>query len=101
MDEVVVKHQLGFDEAVAHLFALALHLMQRYESPFVPLELITELVDWDAATMGTVVDACVEGEPIVFGALQAEWMFDGDRPAYGESEARFVGIRQAPQDSAR
>ncbi len=94
-----MKHELGFDEAVAHLFALALHLMERYESPFVPLELLAELVDWDAETMGAVVDACIEGEPIVFGALHAEWMFDGDRPAFGRSGARFVGIRPATRSS--
>lgn len=96
MDEYAVKHAPGLDEAVAHLCALALRVMQRYESPFVPIELLAELVGWDAETMGAVVDACIEGDPIVFGALQAEWMFDGDRPAYGASGARFVGIRPAP-----
>lgn len=95
MDENVEEHEVGLDEAVAHLCGLALRLMQRYESPFVPIELVAELVGWDAETMGAVVDACIEGDPTVFGALQAEWMFDGDRPAYGASGARFVGIRPA------
>lgn len=95
LDDVVVAHELGLDEAVAHFCASALCLMQRHKSPFVPLEAVAELVGWDAETTGAVVDACIEGEPVVFGSLQAEWMFDGDCPAYGASGARFVGIRPA------
>lgn len=94
--EVVGTHELGLDEAIAHLFATALRLMHHHQSPFVPLEVVAEMVGWDTDTIGTVVDACIEGEPVVFGSLQAEWMFDGDRPAYGASGARFIGMRPAP-----
>ncbi len=91
-----MTHELGLEEAVAHLYPAALTLMERHKSPFVPLEVVAEVVGWDMETTGAVVDACIEGEPIVFGSLHAEWMFDGDRLAYGTSGARFIGIRPAP-----
>ncbi len=78
---------------MAHLYATALCLMERHKSPFVPLEMVVEMVGWDEETTGAVVDACIEGDPFVFGSLRAEWMFDGDRPDYGGSGARFIGIR--------
>lgn len=91
-----MTHELDLDEAIAHFYATVLCLMQRHKSPFLPLEVVAELVGWDMETTGAVVDACIEGEPVVFGSLRAEWMFDGDRPAYGASGARFVGIRPDP-----
>ncbi len=83
----------GLDEAVAHLCASALRLMQHHKSPFVPLAMVAELLGWDRETTGAVVDACIEGDPVVFGSLRADWMFDGDRPEFGASGARFIGIR--------
>lgn len=97
MKDVTDSRELSLDEAVTHLYGTALRLMQRYKSPFVPLDVVAELLRWGVETVGTVVDVCIEGDPVVFGSLKAEWMFDGDRPAYGASGARFVGIRPAPQ----
>lgn len=91
----------GLDEAVTHLYDAALQLMQRYGLPFVPLDVVAETLDWDAETMGAVVDVCVQGAPVVLGMLVADWMFDGDRPAYGESGARFIGIRPSPDSQTR
>lgn len=93
-------HATGLDEAVTHLYDAALQLMQRYGLPFVPLDVVAEALEWDPETMGTVVDVCVGGDPVVLGMLIADWMFDGDRPAYGESGARFIGIRPSPDSPA-
>ncbi|MFN2555946.1 MAG: hypothetical protein ABR592_03615 [Nitriliruptorales bacterium] len=98
MKDLDDAHELGLDEAIAHLCATALHLMQRHKSPFIPLEVVAAMVGWDAETAGVVVDACIAGEPVVFGSLRADWMFEGDRPAYGASGARFIGIRPVVQN---
>ena len=88
---------LGLDAAIVHLYGATLTLMERYTLPFVPLEVVRETLGWDAAAMAAVVDAAVDGAPVVLGGLVGEWMDDGDRPSFGRHGVRFLGIRPAPQ----
>jgi hypothetical protein len=88
-----VDRSLSIDEAVTHLYDAALRRMQRHGIPFVPLELVRDDRGWDEATTGDVVDAAVTGQPVVLGMLTADWMADGDRPAFGVSGMRFIGVR--------
>ncbi len=80
-------------DLVNHLYETALRLMRRHRSPFVPLEVVRAELGWDPAELGQVVDVCVRDRPVVLGALVADWMFDGSRPAFGAEGARFIGIR--------
>ena len=84
------------DAAVVHLYDAALRLMRHYAIPFVPIERVREELDWTTDDVAAVVDGCVRGAPVVLGALVADWMFDGEQPAFGTSGARFIGIRPAP-----
>ena len=86
---------LDLDDAIVHLYGATLALMERYTIPFVPLEVVRETLGWDDQAMTTVVDAAVDGAPVVLGGLIGEWMDDGDRPAYGGAGVRFLGIRPA------
>lgn len=90
-------HPHGHD-FVAHLYVTALSLMNTHRQAFLPLNTVQETLGWDDDLLGSVVDHCVEHAPAIAlpGAptqLSAEWMDDGDRPAYGRSAVRFIGIR--------
>lgn len=87
-------------DLVAHLYAAALRLMNEHRQGFVPLNAVGEALGWDDDTLGQVVDHCVEEAPSITlpgapSALTADWMDDGDRPAYGRHGTRFIGIRPA------
>lgn len=94
-------HQSDRDhDMVAHLYAAALRLMNEHRQAFLPLNAVQELLGWDDDVLGEVVDHCVEQAPAITlpgapTALVADWMDDGDRPAYGRSGVRFIGIRPA------
>ena len=81
------------DVAIAHLYGAAMQLMQKYSIPFVPLDVIREAADWSDEELGAMVDACIEGEPVVLGGLVADWIYDGERPAFGVHGAKLIGIR--------
>ncbi|HWH33139.1 MAG TPA: hypothetical protein VNU01_10770 [Egibacteraceae bacterium] len=90
---------LGHD-LVAHLYAAALRLMHEHQQAFLPLNKVQEQLGWDDESLGRVVDHCVRERPAITlpgapSALTADWMDDGDRPAYGRSGVRFIGIRPA------
>ena len=87
---------LSLDAAIVHLYGATLALMERYTIAFVPLEVVREALGWDVQAMGDVVDAAVDGAPVVLGGLVGDWMDDGDRPAFGRHGVRFLGIRPAP-----
>ncbi|HUH08656.1 MAG TPA: hypothetical protein VML96_12730 [Egibacteraceae bacterium] len=85
----------GHHDLVAHLFAASLDLMHRHGQPFLPLETVRERLGWSEQVLGDVVDHCVEADPVSLGDLKAEWMDDGERPAFGASGKRFISIRPA------
>lgn len=86
-------------DLVAHLYAVALQLMQRHGQVFLPLEAVRKELGWSADVLSEVVDHCVATSPValehVGGGLVADWIDDGDRPAFGRSGVRMVGIRPA------
>jgi hypothetical protein len=89
---------LGVDpshDLVAHLYAAALQLMRAHGQAFLPLEVVRERLEWSPEVLGEVVDHCVAHDPIAIGALRADWMDEGDRPAFGAAGMRFIGIRPA------
>jgi len=87
-------------DLVAHLYAAALRLMDEHRQAFVPLNAVQEQLGWPDDVLGGVVDHCVDADAVITlpGAptsLSADWMDDGDRPAYGVGGMRFIGIRPA------
>lgn len=87
-------------DLVAHLYAAALRLMNEHRQGFVPLNAVQDTLGWDEDVLSQVVDHCVEESPAITlpgapTALIADWMDDGDRPAYGSAGMRFIGIRPA------
>lgn len=87
-------------DLVLHLYAATLGLMNEHRQAFLPLNEVQRSLGWDDELLGQVVDHCVEQAAAITlpGAptpLTADWMDDGDRPAYGRSGVRFIGIRPA------
>lgn len=80
-------------DLVAHLYATAVALMSEHRSVFLPLEVVRERLGWPPDVLGEVVDHCVRTDPVAAGGLRAQWMDDGDRPAFGRSAQRFIGLR--------
>ena len=89
---------LGSDshDLVAHLYAAALGLMREHGQVFLPIEVVRKRLDWSSEVMSGVVDHCVALGPVAVGRLTAEWISDGDRPAFGASGERMIGIRPLP-----
>jgi hypothetical protein len=85
-------------DLVAHLYATALAMAREYGQAFLPLEVVRERLGWTPELLGSVVDHCVAEKPVAMGLLAADWMDDGDRPAFGASGQRFIGIRPAGVD---
>jgi hypothetical protein len=85
----------GDHDLVAHLYAVTLQLMRDQGQVFLPLEVVRERLGWSAELMAQVVDHCVARDPVAAGALRADWMDDGERPAFGASGQRMIGIRPA------
>jgi hypothetical protein len=88
-------------DLVAHLYGTALALMREHGQVFLPLEVVRERLGWSPEVLGEVVDHCVALDPVAAGALKAEWMDDGDRPAFGACGQRFIGIRPVDPGRAR
>lgn len=84
---------------MAHLYATTLTLAREHGQVFLPLEVVRERLGWSAEVLGEVVDHCVALDPVAMGELKADWMSDGDRPPFGASGQRFIGIR--PVDVGR
>lgn len=87
-------------DLVAHLYAAGLSLMHEHRQAFLPLEAVRDKLGWDDALLGDVVDHCVAESPAITlpgapTALVADWMDDGERPPFGRSGMRFIGIRPA------
>jgi hypothetical protein len=87
-------------DLVAHLYAAAMALMHEHRQAFLPLATVQERLGWEDALLGEVVDHCVAEAPAITlpgapTALTADWMDEGERPAYGRSGQRFIGIRPA------
>jgi hypothetical protein len=80
-------------DLVAHLYGVTLQLMQELGQVFLPLEVVRERLGWGPELLGQVVDHCVTNDPVAGGGLKADWMDDGDRPAFGVSGQRMIGIR--------
>jgi len=80
-------------DLVAHLYATTLRLMRELGQVFLPLEVVRERLGWSPELLGEVVDHCVSADPVAMHALRADWMDDGDRPAFGASGQRMIGIR--------
>jgi hypothetical protein len=80
-------------DLVAHLYAAALVLAREHGQVFLPLEVVRERLGWPPELLGEVVDHCVAANPVALGALRADWIDDGERPAFGSSGQRMIGIR--------
>jgi hypothetical protein len=82
-------------DLVAHLYATTLTLAREHGQVFLPLEVVRERLGWSREVLGEVVDHCVALDPLVMHplGLKAEWMDDGERPPFGASGQRFIGIR--------
>lgn len=79
-------------DLVAHLYGTALTLEREHGQVFLPLEVVRERLGWPPELLGEVVDHCVANDPLAMGVLRATWMDDGDRPAFGASGQRFIGV---------
>ncbi len=79
-------------DLVAHLYGTALRMAREHGQVFLPLEVVRERLEWTPELLGEVVDHCVTQDPVAMGTLKAEWMEDGDRPAFGASGQRFIGV---------
>lgn len=79
-------------DLVAHLYGTALSMEREHGQVFLPLEVVRERLGWSAELLGRVVDHCVTSEPVAMGMLRAAWLDDGDRPAFGASGQRFIGV---------
>lgn len=88
-------HDADGHDLAAHLYATALRLMRAHSQVFLPLEAVREHLGWTPELLGEVVDHCVAHDVVALGVLGAEWMDDGDRPAFGASGKRFIGVRPA------
>jgi len=82
-------------DLVAHLYGTALALAREHGQVFLPLQVVRERLDWSPELLGEVVDHCVATDPVAGGRLRAQWMDDGDRPAFGASGQRFIGVTPA------
>jgi len=83
----------GEHDLVAHLYATTLQLMRELGQVFLPLEVVRERLDWSPELLGQVVDHCLAHDPVAAGTWRADWMDDGDRPAFGSAGQRMIGIR--------
>jgi hypothetical protein len=79
-------------DLVAHLYGTALSLAREHGQVFLPLEVVRRRLEWSPELLGEVVDHCVAHDPVALGALRASWMEDGDRPAFGATQQRFIGV---------